>query len=290
MIRRLRRFLVDDEVAAQLDALPIAFNDYGVDRFGISKAALLRFYSALAPVYRKYLRVTVFGTEHLPTQSRALVVGNHSGGIGVDASMVSLGMLFNQPPRLAHAMAEYFFNTKPFAGMWLNKVGHLTGLPDNARQLLEDERMVLVFPEGTRGALKLYSQRYELQRFGTGFVRLALKNRAPIVPFAFIGGEEAFPILTRIEVATRLLGTPPLPIAPQMVLWPLPVSCQIHFGPPVELEGTGNESQAIIDGHVARVRAAIEALIEQGLAMRPSAFTRERVEADDVPPRDTGAG
>ncbi|WP_258182684.1 lysophospholipid acyltransferase family protein [Enhygromyxa salina] len=281
MIRRLLgnvgRALEDAEVAEQLARLRIDFNEHGVDRFGVSRSSLLRWYSALAPIYRRYLKVTVFGAEHLPTRTRGMVIGNHSGGIGADAQMLCMSLLMNNPPRLAHAMAEYFFNTMPYAGMWLNRVGHLTGLPENARHLLEAERLVVAFPEGSRGALKPYKQAYQLQRFGTGFMRLAMSNRAPIIPFAFIGAEEAFPILARVDAATRLLGTPPMPIAPQLVFWPLPVSCQVHFGEPMIFEGTGAEPQPVIDAQVEQVRAAIRGLIERGLALRPRPFMRERV-------------
>lgn len=276
-LRLFERTLADPEVAAQLDRLSIQFNDYGVDRFGVHRSALLRWYSLMAPIYRNYLKVTVFGGDNIP-RTRGLVVGNHSGGIGVDAQMLSTALLMNDPPRLPHAMAEYFFNTKPYAGMWLNRLGHLTGLPEHARLLLEDERLVVVFPEGARGALKPYAKRYQLQRFGHGFMRLALTNRAPIIPFAFIGAEEAFPILTRLDAPTRLLGTPPMPIAPQLVFWPLPVSCQIHFGPPLMFEGSGNDPEHVITEHVEVVRRAIGELIEQGLAMRPRPFMTERVE------------
>ncbi|KIG14028.1 phospholipid/glycerol acyltransferase [Enhygromyxa salina] len=278
MIRRLVGKVFDDaEVADQIARLPISFNAYGIDRFGVSRLALQRWYSAMAPIYRDYLKVSVFGAEHLPAHSRGMVIGNHSGGIGADASMLSMALLMNNPPRLAHAMAEYFFNTKPYMGMMLNRVGHLTGLPQHARLLLEDERLVVVFPEGARGALKPYSKRYQLQRFGTGFMRLALINRAPIIPFAFIGAEEAFPILTRLDAPSRLLGMPPMPIAPQLVFWPLPVSCQIHFGPPMFFDGDGDEDEDEIHANVDRVRAAIEALIQQGLAMRPKPFMMDRV-------------
>ena len=278
MLRRLLTGAFEDpEIADQLERLPIEFGGHGVDRFGISRHALLRFYSAMAPLYRNYLKVTVFGGENIPARTRGLIVGNHSGGIGADAMMVSVALLLNDPPRLAHAMAEYFFNTKPYAGLALNRVGHLTGLPEHARLLLEDERLVLVFPEGARGALKPYAKAYQLQTFGTGFMRLALANKAPVVPFAFIGGEESFPILARIDLR-KWLGTPPMPIAPQLVLWPLPISCQVHFGPPIHFEGTGAEPQHVIDGYVRQVKDAIEGLIERGLSIRPRAFTTERVE------------
>ena len=53
----------------------------------------------------------------------------------------------------------------------------------------------MVFPEGARGTAKLYKERYSLVHFGTGFVRLALKTKTPIVPFGFLGGGEAMPTI-----------------------------------------------------------------------------------------------
>ena len=44
----------------------------------------------------------------------------------------------------------------------------------------------MVFPEGVGGSGKTIFKRYELQKFGTGFVRLALETRSPIVPTAVI--------------------------------------------------------------------------------------------------------
>ena len=49
----------------------------------------------------------------------------------------------------------------------------------------------MVFPEGQKGTAKLYKERYSLVDFGTGFVRLALKTKTPIVPLGFVGGGDA---------------------------------------------------------------------------------------------------
>ena len=52
----------------------------------------------------------------------------------------------------------------------------VTANPDNAYRLLHDEeQLVLVFPEGTKGTGKVYSERYRLRRFGRGgFVEIAM--------------------------------------------------------------------------------------------------------------------
>jgi len=275
------RFLalyVDESIRRNVDRLDLGFDGFGVDPFGVSKNALVAAYSPFAWLYRNYLHVTTFGMEHLPATGRALLISNHTGGIGTDAAMLSTSLLLNEDaPRLGHGMAEYFFNTLPFASQLMARVGNLTGIPEHAELLLSRERLVLAFPEGTRGTNKLYKDRYRLERFGTGFMRLALKMRAPIIPIAFIGGEEAFPIIFRIEFLGKLVGVPFLPVAPQLLLFPLPVACQLHFGEPMHFDGDGRESDAVIDEYVDRVKARIARLIDEGLAMRPAAFTRKMV-------------
>ena len=71
--------------------------------------------------------------------------------------------------------------------------GQITGTPENCRRLLEDEEAILVFPEGAKGISKPFTQRYQLQEFGNGFLRLALETGAPIVPIAVVGAEEQAP-------------------------------------------------------------------------------------------------
>ena len=41
---------------------------------------------------------------------------------------------------------------------------------------------MIAFPEGIRGMNKLIWERYQLQEFGHGFMRLALETDTPIVP------------------------------------------------------------------------------------------------------------
>ena len=271
---------MDEQVKANIERLQIPFDDYGIDPFGVSKKHLAMFYTPFAHLYRRYLKVTPFGLEHIPKMGRALIISNHSGGIGADAAMIMTSLILNDNnPRLAHGMAEYFFNKWPFVSPLMNRVGHLTGIPQHATRLLEADRVVVAFPEGARGTGKLYKDRYKLVRFGTGFMRLALRTQTPIIPTAFIGGEEAFPTLFHIKWLAKIMNAPYVPVAPQLVLWPLPVSCQIYYGLPMHFEGNGTEPDAVIQDYVDQVRDEIAHLIERGLEARPSAFSFRRMKA-----------
>lgn len=274
---------VDEQLERRVERLDIEFNQFGYDAFGVSKRALVKAYSPFARIYRSYLSVSTFGMHHLPAKGRALLIGNHSGGIGADAAMVPTSTLLNETqPRLTHGMADYFFQKWPFVSPLLSRIGALTGLPEHAQLLMEAERLVLAFPEGARGPAKLYRDAYRLVRFGTGFMRLALEMKAPIVPFAFIGGEETFPTLFHLRRLARLTGVPHIPIAPQLVMWPFPVSCQIHWGEPMLFKGTGHESDETVSRYVGQVRDVIAGLIAEGRRARGFAFRTSRlVSADD---------
>jgi len=258
-------FLVDREIEARVNELRLPFNEYGLDKFGISRRHLKYFYSFLGWFYRHYFRVECHGIEHVPDEGRAMLIGNHSGGIPVDAGMVIASLLMDHdPPRHVHAMVEYFVQKWPFMANWYNRVGQLTGLPEHARRLLNEERVVVAFPEGARGVGKLYKDRYKLVRFGTGFMRLAMATSSPIIPFAFIGGEEAVPTMFHLKRLARLIGAPYIPVPPQILPIPLPVKCAIHWGEPIHFEGDGTESDQVIEDNVERVKNEIRELIAEG--------------------------
>ncbi len=272
------RILLDKEVVERVERLEIPFNQHGLDQFGTSTEYLARFFSPLAWFYRHYFDVSTFGIENIPQQGRAMVVGNHSGGIPVDGAMVLASLLLEMdPPRLGQGMVEKFANRWPFVSQIFSRVGQLTGLPEHAELLLEADRLLMIFPEGARGTGKLYRDKYKLVRFGTGFVRLALKTNTPIVPFAFIGGEEALPTAFHLEAVARFIGVPYIPVAPYLLPIPRPVQCQIFYGKALHFEGNGTESDDVIEEYVAEVQASIRELIEQGRNWRRSEFSRGRI-------------
>ncbi|MDP3277710.1 MAG: lysophospholipid acyltransferase family protein [Deltaproteobacteria bacterium] len=257
--------LIDPEIAARVRTLELPFGADGIDPFGVSQRDLAWSYTLLGRLYRHYFRVQTQGIEHVPDRGRAMLVGNHSGGVAVDGLMVIASMFFEKnPPRLAHGMIEKFIADQPFAGMWASRTGQLVGLPEHATRLLESERLLMVFPEGARGTAKLFPKRNSLVEFGTGFVRLALQTNTPIVPFGFVGGGAAIPTVYNAYKLGKLLGVPYVPVTPYLLPLPLPVSLRVHYGEPLRFEGTGREDDDVIQGYVDTVKDRIAALIQDG--------------------------
>ena len=256
-----------DDIAARVDRLELPFDARGVDNYGVSKWHLTQAFRVVSLLYRNYFQVRANGIENVPARGRVMLVGNHSGGVALDGLMVIASCFFDMdPPRLAHAMADRFINRFPFASVWASRCGQFTGLPEHAQRLLEDDRLLLVFPEGARGTAKLWKERWSLVDFGTGFVRLALRTRSPIVPFAFIGGGDAIPTITNLYRIGKLFGVPFVPITPWIAPLPRPVKLSVHYGELLLFNGSGSEDDEVVRGYVEQVKGRIAGLIEQGKA------------------------
>ena len=183
--------------------------------------------------------------------------------------LVALAMILNQQsPRIPRAMIERFFPTVPFLGNILNEMGAVLGEPVNCVKMLERDEAVLVFPEGVRGSGKPWKKRYQLQRFGTGFMRIALQAKSPIIPVGIVGCEETMPSLGSIDPLARMLGLPYVPIT---VPLPLPAKVFLHFGKPLHFEGDLDYEAQNIE-FVEQVKNEIRALIDEGLKKRERIF------------------
>src|ERR1041384_5291636 len=112
-------------------------------------------------------------------------------------------------------MIKKFIPPLPFASYLFPRWGQIIGTPENCIRLLEDEEAILVFPEGTRGISKPFTRRYQLEDFGLGFMRLAMKTKSPIVPVAVVGAEEQFINVGNLDWLAKAVGAPVLPVVPQ---------------------------------------------------------------------------
>ena len=93
----------------------------------------------------------------------------------------------------------------PLVAPLARKSGNTLACAEDATRLLEAGELVGVWPEGYKGLGKPYRERYQLQRFGRGgFVEVALRTGAPIVPVAVVGSEEIYPMLANLRRLARL--------------------------------------------------------------------------------------
>ena len=182
------------------------------------------------------------GTEHVPPTGPALLVANHAGVVPWDGAMVATAVR-RATGRQPRALVLDWAFSLPWVASVVRRTGGVPASPANARALLEAGHAVVVFPEGAKGLGKPWRSRYRLERFGRGgFVEVALRTGAPIVPCAVVGSEEIHPKLAELPVVARLLaralrpGHADLPAARPAGAVPLPSRWRIAFGAPVDLE------------------------------------------------------
>ena len=270
---------LEEEVQKRLDQIPTELNEYGYDPFGLEPGYVRRLLLFGALLYRYYFRVETHGIGNVPT-GPVLLIGNHAGNtVPCDGTNLMMAMLLEaEPPRFCRAMAEFYLPRMPWWSELIHRGGAVVGTPENCIRLLEKAEAIMVFPEGHRGFVKPYTKAYQLQRFGTGFARLALQTGAPIVPIGIIGSEEQSPGLYDSKFLGRLIGAPAFPITLGFPLLgplgylPLPVKYHIHFGEPMLLEGDPGADDELIEEQVGRVRDQIALLLEDGLAGRRGWF------------------
>jgi 1-acyl-sn-glycerol-3-phosphate acyltransferase len=263
-----------EELCRKVEALPNPRNEYGYDAFGFHRDDARIAMAAVHFLYRHYFRVEVFGMENVP-DGPCLLVANHSGQLPFDGMGVVASLLFDRnPPRIARSMVEKFAQRMPFISYVMGRWGQILGTPENCRRLLAEGEVILVFPEGSKGISKPITQRYQLQEFGLGFMRLALENKVPIVPVAIIGAEEQAPAFNVRPVA-RLIGTPAFPVMPFppfLPILPLPSKYRIYFGEARNFIGQPDDEDEDVAVLVKLVRNTIQSMIQVGLKERKHIF------------------
>lgn len=269
---------LEEEVDTKLERLSASVGEFGYDPWGFSPAALRNPLLLLAALYRYYVRVEMEGVQNFPA-GRFLMIANHAGQLPLDGAMLITGSILEpETPRLLRAMAEYWVPTLPFISTLGARLGSVVGTRQNCEDLLRRDEAVIAFPEGTRGLNKTWDKRYQLQRFGLGFMRLALATDTPILPAVVVGSEEQAPALADLAPLARLLGAPAFPLTPTfpllgpLGLLPLPVKYRVTVGPPMQFTGNPHDEDSVIEDMVAQVRSEMNSMIERGLRGRSGIF------------------
>jgi 1-acyl-sn-glycerol-3-phosphate acyltransferase len=254
-------------------------DDWGFDeQFAESVFPLFEF------LYDVWWRVETEGIRNVPAHGRALLVANHAGSLfPFDATMMTMAIMKEHPlPRWPRFMVLDWAFVLPFVSSFMRRCGGVPASPHNATRLLGEDELVMTFPEGVKGTGKPFSQRYRVQRFGRGgFVEIALRTGAPIVPVAVVGAEEIYPKLADSPALARAVGAPFVPITPTfpwlgpLGLVPLPSRWRIEFCEPIDVSGLGSvaaEDRRVVFDLSERVRETIQESLYENLLARGSAF------------------
>jgi 1-acyl-sn-glycerol-3-phosphate acyltransferase len=259
--------------------------EYQTDPYGMDPELIERVRPLFTFLYRTWWRIQAQGLEHVPADTRGVLVSNHSGVLPWDGAMIAAAVYEDHPLRQGRVVRNLFldwFSAQPFLAPLFTSLGQMAGIPENAIRLLEDDELVCVFPEGARGVSKPFYQRYQLARFGRGgFVKIALRTGAPLIPVAVVGAEEIYPMFVNASPLARMFNLPLFPITPTFP-WlgplgavPLPTRWTITFCPPISTAEYGPDAA---DDPLAvfmlseQVRNTIQQTLDEQVARRTSLF------------------
>jgi 1-acyl-sn-glycerol-3-phosphate acyltransferase len=254
-----------------------------VDEWGRSERTRALARALYEPLYSKWFRTEWQGLEKIPELGGALLVANHAGAIPSDAPVIMHG-IEKELGRPVYGLADYFFRSVPVVGTLWARAGGVSARPANAYRLLkEQDQLALVFPEGTKGPSKSYTDRYQLRRFGRGgFVEIAMRAGVPVIPIAVVGSEEAMPVLFRLPTVAKALGVPYFPVTanvfafgPLGVVMPFPAKFKLRVLDPVRFDVPPDQdrySKSRIMEESERIRTQLQEAVYDMLRDRRSVW------------------
>jgi 1-acyl-sn-glycerol-3-phosphate acyltransferase len=204
---------------------------------------------------RHYFRLRLEGVEQVPPTGPVLLVGNHNGGLlPLDGFFTALAIHDRfGPSRAMYALAHDFLFDDPLLRAYALRLGMLRAGHESARHALRAGHCLLVYPGSDLDAFRAFRDRGRVILGGRkGFLKLALRERVPIVPVVSAGTHEQMIMLTRGDGIARFIDAHawaradifPLMLALPWGLMvgfvpylPLPAQTTVAFGAPITWPG-----------------------------------------------------
>ncbi len=175
-----------------------------------------------------YFRAEFVGFENFPKRNnpdRPLIfASNHSGMAFPWDAIVLASEMFKRHNYGADAMrplssvmlsGSSLMNPFMYKDLW-KIVGSVDATFLNFETMLhQNDHNLLIYPEGVSGIGKGFDKKYQLQRFSTSFITLAIKYRTDIVPIYTVNGEYINPYAYRnhwVNAIVQKIGIPYLPL------------------------------------------------------------------------------
>ena len=145
------------------------------------------------PIYKIVFRAKYYGVDNIPSEGAVILAGNHTNNL--DAAM-----MIGAPKRTVHMMAKkelfsskisnYFFRS--MGCISVNRSIHDENAKSEAIDVLKNNEVLGIFPEGTVNKTLYKDNEQLLLPFKYGAVSFAKKTNAYIVPFAINGKYKIF--------------------------------------------------------------------------------------------------
>ena len=234
------------------------------------------------PLYDHWFRVEWEGFDKIPRDGGALMVANHAGAIPVDAPSIMHG-IEEELHRPVYGLADDVFKRIPVVNLGWSRLGGVQAHPDNAYRLLrEQQHLVMVFPEGSKGPGKLYRERYRSAgSAGAGSCRSPCGPACRSSRSPWWATRRPCPSCSRSR-AGQGLGVPYAPITANMLamgplgaLVPFPAKLRIRVLDPVQLDVLPDQprySRSRIMDTSEDIRHAIQAGLYDMLRRRQSVW------------------
>ena len=224
----------------------------------------------LLEILRKYFRLEVDGAANIPRRGPVIIAPNHSGYSGFDAFLLG-HVVQEEGKRVPRVLTHHFWFLTETTAIPAHKMGFTEATYENGINALKKGNAIVLFPEGEQGNFKPTSERYQLQEFKRGFIRMALECQCPIVPVVILGAEETHINLKKLKFTKFLKGSViPLPLN----VLPLPAKWRIRFLEPITLpyKPSAVDNSDLVHEIAQDIQDRMQAAVEEELKKRGNPF------------------
>jgi len=200
-----------------------------------------RVWLALWRFFIRYHRYEVQGLDVLLRSRPMLVAGYHGRPAAWDLCMLTV-VVFDRLGYIPHGVFHSGLMHGP-VGRMLRGIGGVSGDDGTLAEAVRRGEHILVTPGGAREGTRSFLDRYRVE-WGdrSGYVRLAIRYRLPIVPAGASGVDDTFIGLNWGYETSRRLGIPPNfpvwfgvgPFGLSPFSLPFPVRIRTVLGEPIE--------------------------------------------------------
>jgi 1-acyl-sn-glycerol-3-phosphate acyltransferase len=256
-----------------------------------------------------YFRLRVEGIDNVPARGPVLLVGNHSGGL-LPSEGFFTGLAIHDrfgPARAMYGLVHDFIFDDPTLRRYAGRLGMLRAGHDSAHHAFAAGACVVVYPGSDMDTFRPFRDRDKVVLAGRkGFVRLALRERVPIVPVVTAGTHEQLFVLwrgdrlakwlhahawARTEVLPLVISLPWGVTSGFVPYLPLPTQTTVSFLPAMTWPARDAERPDDVDRCYREVETAMQAELDRISRGRRFLLgpTTARPRRETLPARGRGA-